>query len=196
MGLTRIICDNGKVMIDSHPEYGTARAPVPRFALPLTKSIRYAKPNLKRITESLKKEIFKQGVDQFNRFAVAVLFERGNHGSQYCHSGVCLHNLHSCEVKFLSPKSQDWSPPVSMTTNNGHVIIADTRPFDLKAFLQVKRNRKSTLVKTFPAKPKNSTKVYKMTQLPRLTDHPIFSHTDNPSRKRIDPQYFGASYKD
>ena len=58
MGLTRIICDNGKVMIDSHPEYGTARAPVPRFALPLTKSIRYAKPNLKRITESLKKEIF------------------------------------------------------------------------------------------------------------------------------------------
>ena len=28
MGLTRIICDNGKVMIDSHPEYGMARAKV------------------------------------------------------------------------------------------------------------------------------------------------------------------------
>eukprot|EP00944_MAST-04C_sp_MAST-4C-sp1_P005783 g5783.t1 len=196
MGLTRIICDNGKVMIDSHPEYGMARAKVPRFALPLTKSIHYAKPNLKRITESLKKEIFEQGIDQFNRFAVAVLFEKGNHGSQYCHSGICVHSLHSCKVKFLSTKSQDWSPPVSMTTNNGHVIIADTRPYDLRALLQIERNRKSTVVKTFPTQPKNSSKVYKMTKLPRLTDHPIFSHTENPSRKRINPQYFGASKND
>ena len=37
MGLTRIICDNGKVMIDSHPEYGTPRSRTPTFALSLTK---------------------------------------------------------------------------------------------------------------------------------------------------------------
>eukprot|EP00943_MAST-04B_sp_MAST-4B-sp1_P005736 g5736.t1 len=184
--LLPVLCDEGKVMIDSHPEYGTPRSRTPTFALSLTKNSNYNQRNIKHIMNFLRDQVYETSSDALNRYALTVLFERNHHDSlKYCHSGICIDKLHSCKVQFLSPSSQDWSPQVTLSHLNGKDIITETKPFNLQPLLNThKKNGNMYHHSLHRGKQHISTTKTRhkpILQLPTLRNHPSFTHTEIPS---------------
>ena len=188
LGATRIICEEGKVMIESHPEFGVPRSEIPRFALSLTKKSHYNNLHLKHTIEFLKTQIYEKNEEPTNRYALTVLFTKNKHNTRYCHSGICIDRLHSCKVQFLAPMSQDWSPHSILSKVNGNAIITETKPFDLRPLLDVPKKtneRRHSHHNINKNSIHNITKRHKHSaQLPQLEEYPMFSHTERPSFKR------------
>ncbi len=139
LGLTRLSCLNGHVLIDSHPHHGVGGSGTkfmranphklfPDFLIPLGPHTKIKNQRLQRVTEVIRKSVYRQHSSAANRYATFLLFENtDSHHSRFCHSGVCAEDLHSCSLQFLDKNSQDWHTHGFLSGSENEIISTTTR---------------------------------------------------------------------
>ena len=122
LGLTRLSCLNGHVLIDSHPRHGQKNVvnfgpekKLPEFLIPLGKRLVFRNKMVRHMVETLRNT--ESGGLKPNRFSTFLIFENNavNHHGRYCHSGICSDELETCTLHFLAKEIQDWLPHALLT---------------------------------------------------------------------------------